>query len=344
MLQPRSEGGATPAQSVRDHVLELSRAYILSRAIHTAAELGVADHVGETPVPVSRLAELTQAQRPFLERLLRFLAGHQIFKEVGPGEFVATPESNVLRKDAPDSLHPALCMVNAGWWAAVGGLGHTVKTGENAFEHVNHEPFFAYLKARPKDQLRFDAGMANNSRSSDAAIARAYDFSRFGSVMDVGGGHGGLVRAIVETHPGVQGILFDQPQVVERAVAPKDPAAAARYGRKAGDFFQAVPSGADAYVIKGVLHDFDDERCVAILKNIRQAMSAQGRLLIVERMVCGDNQAHQAKTIDVLMMALLGGRERCVDDWKALLQGAGFRLVKQHPTASEFNISEAVPA
>jgi hypothetical protein len=153
-----------------------------------------------------------------------------------------------------------------------------------------------------------------------------------------------LVRAIVETHPGVQGILFDQPQVVERAVAPKDPAAAARYGRKAGDFFQAVPSGADAYVIKGVLHDFDDERCVAILKNIRQAMSAQGRLLIVERMVCGDNQAHQAKTIDVLMMALLGGRERCVDDWKALLQGAGFRLVKQHPTASEFNISEAVPA
>ncbi len=339
-------GGVTAgehARTVREQVLEQSRAYVLSRAIHVAAELGVANHVGDTPVPVGELARLTASRPVFLERLLRFLAGHRIFAEVAPGEFVATPASDVFRDDAPSSLRPGLRMVNAAWWAAVGGLGHTVTTGETAFGSLHEEVFFSYLKHHPEDQSRFDAGMASNSRSSDDAIARAYDFSRFPKVVDIGGGRGGLVRAIVERHPGVEGTLFDQPQVIERSVLPAEGPLTDRCVRLGGDFFQEVPPGADIYVIKGVLHDFDDEKALLILRNCRRAMSPRSGLLIVERLISPDNQAHQAKTIDLLMMALLGGRERSLPEWERLLGAADLALVQQHPTASEFTISECAP-
>jgi cyclopropane fatty-acyl-phospholipid synthase-like methyltransferase len=221
----------------------------------------------------------------------------------------------------------------------VGGIGHAVKTGETTFTALHGEPFFSYLKNHPDDQGRFDAGMATNSRSSDEAIARAYDFSRASVVLDVGGGRGGLVRAIVESHPGVKGILFDQPQVAERATLPWT----TRYARIGGNFFEKVPEGADVYVIKGVLHDFDDEKALQILKNCRRVMSPQSRLLIVERLISPDNAPHQAKTIDLLMMALLGGRERSIPEWEGLLRAANLALVQQHPTASEFTISECAP-
>jgi hypothetical protein len=325
-------------------VLDLSRAYILSRAIHVAAELGLADHVGETPVPVRELARLTGTQPAFLERLLRLLAGNEIFAEAAPGEFVATPSSNVLRDDAPGSLRAGMCMVNTAWWAAVGDLGHSIKTGETAFKLRHEEGFFGYLKQAPEHQLRFDAGMASNSRSGDEAIARAYDFSRAATVMDIGGGRGGLIGAIVALHAGVKGILFDQPQVVERSVLPTTGPLASRCSVRAGDFFEGVPTGADLYLIKGVLHDFDDEKCVTILRSCRRAMSPQSKLLIVERSISPDNQPHQAKTIDVLMMALLGGKERSTTDWVGLLRAADLELVRQISTASEFTISEVATA
>src|SRR2546423_908762 len=156
MTEIASNGMETAAQKeARAHVLDLSRAYIVSRALHVAAEIGVADHVGDTPVPVGRLAELTSCQPQLLERLLRLLASHRIFSESAPGEFVATPFSNVLRGDALGSLRPGLMMVNAAWWAAVGDLGHSVKTGETAFVNRQGEPFFSYLKKNPADQATF---------------------------------------------------------------------------------------------------------------------------------------------------------------------------------------------
>jgi hypothetical protein len=338
---------ATPADDehhLREQLLEMSRAYLLSRAIHVAAELGVANHVGDTAVRASELAHLTGAYEPYLERLLRFLAGHGIFAEAAPGSFLATPLSALLADGHPSSMRAGLGMVNSAWWAAVGDLGHAVRTGETAFAFRHRQPFFAYLKDNPSEQQSFDAGMASNSRSSDQAIARAYDFSRSGLLVDIGGGRGGLLKAILERHANVRGQLFDQPQVVERAMALEaDSALQGRLSCLAGDFFQAVPGGADTYLLKGVLHDFDDERCIQILKNCRRAMQPHSKLLIIERLISPDNLAHQAKTIDVLMMVLLGGRERPASDWAELLRAADLQLCQQLTTDSEFTISEATP-
>ncbi|HVY45252.1 MAG TPA: methyltransferase, partial [Minicystis sp.] len=307
----------------RDELLDLSRAYVLARAIHVAAELGVADHVDANPVTAGEIARLTGARAPQLERLLRFLSGHRIFAEARPGAFVATPMSNVLKTDAPDSLRPALRMVNAAWWAAVGHLDHAVKTGESAFADLHGQPFFTWLKEHGDAQERFDAGMANTSRTSDEAIARAYDFSRAPVVVDVGGGRGGLLRAILERHPSVRGVLFEQTQVVAAVRAPAAASIAARFEARAGDVFERVPDGGRIYVIKGVLHDFDDEKALVALRNCRRALADDGRLLVIERLLAGDDRPHQAKTIDVLMMALLGGRERALAEWEHLFESAG---------------------
>jgi C-methyltransferase len=315
-------------------VLEMSRGYVLARAIHVAAELGLADQVGDDAVSARELARSTHTQPGPLERLLRLLAAHGIFEERAPGTFVATERSRAMREDA---LRPGLRMVNAAWWDAVGELGRAVASGEPAFAARQGQAFFAYLKDHPDAQQRFDAGMASNSRAAERAIADAYDFGAAGTLVDVGGGRGGLVRAILERHAAVSCTLYDQPQVVQHALI----ADTARSTVVAGDFFAGVPAGADLYVIKGVLHDFDDARCGVILQNIRRVLPAQGRLLIVERTVAADNTPHQAKTIDLMMMALLGGRERTTDEWRALLGSTGFRLLRQVPTASEFTISEA---
>jgi cyclopropane fatty-acyl-phospholipid synthase-like methyltransferase len=223
----------------------------------------------------------------------------------------------------------------------VGALGHSVTTGETAFAHLHEDAFFAWLKKNPGAQRRFDEGMASNSRTSDQAIARAYDFSGAELVVDVGGGQGGLVRAIVEQHTAVKALLFDQAQVVRNAILPTDGVLARRCTSLAGNFFETVPVGAQIYVIKGVLHDFDDERCVAILQNCHRAMSPGGKILIVERFIAADNRPHEAKTIDLLMMALLGGRERTNAEWEQLLRSADLRLVQRIRTESEFTIAEA---
>jgi hypothetical protein len=339
-----SAARADEEHHLREQLLEMSRAYLLSRAIHVAAELGVANHVGDTAVRASELAHLTGAYEPYLERLLRFLAGHGIFAEAAPGSFLATPLSALLADGHPSSMRAGLSMVNSAWWAAVGDLGQAVRTGETAFAFRHRQPFFAYLKDNPSEQQSFDAGMASNSRSSDQAIARAYDFSRSSLLVDVGGGRGGLLKAVLERHANVRGQLFDQPQVVERAMALEaDSALQGRLSCLAGDFFQAVPGGADTYLLKGVLHDFDDERCIQILKNCRRAMQPQSKLLIIERLISPDNLAHQAKTIDLLMMVLLGGRERPASDWAELLRAADLQLCQQLATDSEFTISEATP-
>jgi hypothetical protein len=327
----------------RAEVLAMSRGYVLSRAIHVAAELGVADHLGDDALPVAELARRTGAHAPHLERLLRFLAGHGIFDERQPGSFAGTARSRVLREDAPGSLRPGLRMVNTDWWRAVGDLGHAVRTGETGFARRHDEPFFAWLKDHAEDQARFDAGMASNSRNSDEAIAAALDLAGVQLFVDVGGGRGGLVRAVLQRHPGVRGLLFDQPQVIDRNVLAAEEALAGRWSTASGDFFQSVPGGAQAYLIKGVIHDFEDDPCVALLGACRRAMSAGSRLLVMERLTAPDNEPHEAKTIDLIMMSLLGGRERTMRELEGLLARAGLSLAREIPTASEFTIAEATP-
>jgi C-methyltransferase len=339
---PGRSGEEPPKSSPRVALLELSRAYVVSRAIHVAAELGVADQVGSVPVPVEHLAERTGVDAARLTRLLRLLAAHRVFAEVEPGSFVATPMSDAMRDDAAQSLRPALRMVTPSWWMALGDLGQAVLTGEPSFRRVLGEEFFSYLRRHPDEQRRFDEGMAANSATSDRTIASAYDFASASTVVDLGGGRGGLLSAILELHPQIRGILFDQPNVVAKSQLALDPAIANRCEMVGGDLFMTVPSGADVYVIRGVLHDFDDGQCVGLLDVCRRAMGSAGRLLVVERSSIPDNRPHEAKTIDVLMMALLGGRERTRFDWERLLSSAQLRLRSEIPTESEFTIFEAV--
>jgi hypothetical protein len=240
-------------------------------------------------------------------------------------------------------MRAGLGMVNSAWWAAVGDLGRSVRTGECSFVLRHQQHFFSYLKENPADQQSFDAGMAENSRGSERAIARAYEFPPSSLVVDVGGGRGGLLRAILERHPGVRGRLFEQPQVVERVQAEGQRSLEPRFSCEAGDFFDAVPAGGDIYLLKGVLHDFEDERCIRILENCRVALGPASKLLLIERLITRDNQPHQAKTIDLLMMTLLGGRERTASEWAGLLGAAGLKLCRQLGTEAEFTIAEAVP-
>jgi C-methyltransferase len=204
-------------RSAASLIYEMSRLYYLARAIHVAAELGIADQLGEEPVALEDVAKGTGANAAALGRLLRFLAAYGVFRERPSERFANTATSLVLREDHPQSVRATLRRVDASWWSAAGALEHTVRTGEAAFTHVHGLPFFQYMRADAEAQKRFDEGMARYSDAHDAAIAAALDFGRFRRIVDVGGGRGGLLRQILLRAPDAQGVLFEQPQVLEQA-------------------------------------------------------------------------------------------------------------------------------
>ena len=308
-------------RSASSLLYEMSRLYYLSRAIHVAAEIGIADELGEEPVAVDELAVRTSANPAALRRLLRFLTAYGVFQESPSERFSNTPLSLVLRDDHPHSVRANLRRVDHSWWSAAGALEHAVRTGEAAFDHVHGAPFFEYVSADPEAQKRFDEGMALSSDANDAAIAAALDFARFRRIVDVGGGRGGLLREILARAPNAVGVLLKQPQVVEQASALQQPAPLSRAELVAGDFFRAVPAGGDCYVIKGVLHDFDDQQCVTILSNCRRAMLAGGCVVIANQdLPSRIDGPHPNLTMDLHMMTLLGGREPSAAEWSMLRQ------------------------
>jgi hypothetical protein len=331
-------------QSAARLVDEMSRLYYLSRAIHVAAELGIADHVGESPVAIDEIAQKTKTNAASLKRIVRFLSGYGIFEEKPQGRICNTPLSSVLRNDHPNSVSPSVRRIGAFWWSAVGHMDHSVRTGESAFTHVHGVSFFQYLKAHPDIQKRFDAAMAQISDADDAAIAAAYDFTRFRRIVDVGGGQGGLLVQILKNAPGAAGVLFEQPQVLERARRLADAGMQARSEMTAGDFFKSAPGGADCYVIKGVLHDFDDEDCVKILSNCRKSVTADGRVLIANLDVPAQiDGPHPNQTMDIQMMTLLRGRERTITEWADLFQRSGLSVCDTYRTNVGFVLVEGKP-
>lgn len=332
------------AQSAARQIDEMSRLYYLSRAIHVAAELGIADHLTGEPAAAAQLAEKTGTDSAALKRLLRFLAGYGIFEERSPGRFCNTDLSSALRDDHPQSVRPNLRRIRAFWWSAVGDLEQSIRTGKAAFEHVHGVPFFQYLKSNADLQQRFDEAMARISDSNDAAIASAYDFRRFDRIVDVGGGRGGFLVQILMRAPDAVGILFEQPQVLEVANWPDDAGLLDRIEKVAGNFFESVPDGADCYVIKGVLHDFDDDHCVRILSNCRAAMRADGCVLIANQDLPDSiDGPHPNLTMDIQMMTLLGGRERSNADWSDLFRQSGLEPGDTFETGVGFTLVEGKP-
>ena len=334
------QAGQSPARIVD----EMARFYYLSRAIHVAAELEIADHLGESPLALDALAVKTNANAASLMRLVRFLSGYGIFEVRSPEKICNTELSSVLRSDHPNSVSASVRRIGAFWWSAVGHMDHSVRTGESAFTHVHGVSFFQYLKAHPDIQKRFDVAMARISDADDAAVAAAYDFTRFRRIVEVGGGQGGLLVQILKNAPGATGVLFEQAQVLERATRLIDAGLEERSEMVAGDFFKSAPVGADCYVIKGVLHDFDDEDCVKILSNCRKSVTTDGRVLIANLDVPARiDGPHPNQTMDIQMMTLLRGRERTITEWADLFQRSGLSVCDAYRTNLGFVLVEGKP-
>lgn len=317
--------------------------FVLSRALQVAAELGLADALADGPKDRDALAREVGAHADTMQRLLRALAGHGVFGQLPDGRFTNTAQSELLRSDVPGSLR-GLARMHGGapLWQAWAGLGHSVRTGEPSFAHVHGCPMFEYLAAHPESARRFDEGMVTSSRLMNDALVEAYEWGRLGTLVDVAGGVGSTLAAVLRANPRLQGVLFDLPHVIERArqyLIEQD--VAARCRTEAGSFFAAVPAGADAYFMKHILHDWDDDDCVRILRNCRAAMPDHGRLLICEKVVPPGNEPSVAKTMDLVMLALTdGGRERTEPEFRDLSARAGLRLAQVIPTRVENSILE----
>jgi hypothetical protein len=308
--------------------------YQVTQAIHVAAKLGLADLLADGPRSSDDLAAATGTHPEALYRLLRALAGVGVFREEEERRFGLTELGAGLRADAPDSL--------AGWAAFVGepyhrqawgALEHSVRTGANAFRHVHGTDSWSFREHHPDLSAGFDRAMADLARQVAGAVLAAYDFGRFGTIVDVGGGTGAFLAAILARHPATRGVLFDQPHVV--AGAPPVLAAAGvadRCAVVAGSFFETVPAGGDACLLKAILHDWEDEQCVEILRVCRRAMAEGAALLVVERELGPPNAAPDGKFSDLNMLVGPGGRERTPGEYAALFAAAGFRFVGSTPS------------
>jgi hypothetical protein len=318
----------------------------ISQALYVAAKLGIADLLQEGPQSCTRLAEATQTHVETLYRVLRALASVGVFVEDEAGRFRLTPLAEPLRTDAPGSLRAfAIMLGEPEHWRAWEGMLHSVRTGQPAFDQVFGIPLFQYFPAHPEAARIFDDAMTSRSAQENTAIIAAYDFTAAHTVVDVGGGQGSLLASILDVYPNVGGVLFDLPHVLAPARTRIEHAGqAARWVFVAGDFFAAVPAGGDLYLLKKVIHDWDDERAQQILMNCHTAMAGTGRLLLIEPVIPPGNAPSFNKLLDLLMLVWnAGGRERTEREHQSLLASAGFRLSRVIPTSAGVSIIEAVP-
>jgi hypothetical protein len=342
-----SSARAEPAADPVATVMGLALSYLVSRSLHVAAELGVADLLAEGPRSVHELAETTGARADALRRLLRCLAAHGVFRSVGTDRFELSPAAQLLRTGAMrDGV--LLCGEVTGdgsWWNAVGALGASARSGEPAFDRQHGMGFFDYMACHPECGAWFDRGLANFAAAENPAVAAAITLPRGAQVVDVGGGQGGLLAELLHRQADLRATLFDLPAVVAHPDhLSRHGTLAGRWQAVAGDFFEAVPSGADAYLLKRILHDWDDEACVRVLSQCRRAMAPQGRVFVADAVLPDDDAFHPGKVMDILMMVFGPGKERTRAEFEALLARAGLRIASVTPTATPVAVIEAVAA
>ncbi|MCK7624910.1 SAM-dependent methyltransferase [Streptomyces sp. RS10V-4] len=324
------------------HLMDQAMGHLFSAALRTAAHYRIADHLAAGPRTPEQLAAATGTHAPHLRRVLRYLAARGIFREDTAGAYQLTPAARRLRSDAPDSLLPAVLMLTDDLFLRTSaGLTEAVRYGGAAFERLFGAPLFVHLESDPAQRELFDAGMSSLAAPVDEAVAAAYPFPDTGTVVDVGGGRGGLLRAVLRRHPQLTGVLFDlAPPLAHHLLDTDD--LKGRWRTQEGDFFAAVPQGGDVYILKHVLHDWPDDACRRLLRTCRAAMAPGSRLLIADCVLPPGNAPHFGKTMDVAMLAVLDGRERNADEFAALLAAGGFRLTRVLPTASYSSVVEAV--
>jgi hypothetical protein len=327
-------------------LLDLVNAFKVSQAIHVAAMLGIADLLKGGPRNSDDLASATGSHAPTLYRLLRALASVGVFREEAGQRFALTPLGECLRSDAPEPVAPwAIYIGQPEYWHAWGHLLDSVRNGGHAFRHAHGMNTWEYYARNPEAGAAFDHAMTSRSRRQAGAVLKACDFARFACVVDVGGGHGALLAAILAKHQLVRAVLFDQPHVVAGAEQVLGVLGVAdRCQIVGGDFFETVPDGGDAYVLKCILHDWEDEQAAAILQKCRRAMAPKGTLLVIESEISPPNEGAADKFLDLTMLVHTGGRERTRQEWVALFAAGGFRLVGATPTESGLSVIEGAPA
>jgi hypothetical protein len=330
-----------PAQQV----LQVATGYVASASLYTAITLNVADHLAAGPKDVSDLAHMTGANEDALFRILRLLASLGVFAEAGPRRFALNPSADLLRRDVPGSLRGmAVFLPDPLHLRVYADLMHSVMTGKPAVETTLGMPVFDYLAKNPEYSKVFNDAMTALSAPVVGAALEAYDFSGIGLLVDVAGGHGEVLLSILKKHPNVRGVLTDVGHVIDGA-KPRIASAglADRCQAVPCDFFAAVPEGGDAYIMKHIIHDWDDARATTILKNIATAMGAKrGKVILLESVIAAGGAPDLGKFIDIEMLALPGGKERSADEFRALFAGAGFELTKIVPTKSPLSVVEAV--
>lgn len=335
----------SPVAPASTRLMEMLFGFMTSQAISVAAKLGIADLLEVEAKTADELAKATGAQARPLYRLLRALASVGIFAEDDAGRFQLTPLAEPLRRGAPESLCDFAIFLGADWhWHAWTSLAHSTLTGQPAFEHSYGKAYFDYLGENIEAARVFNNAMTSLSTAASAAVVSAYDFIGVNKLVDVGGGHGFLLASILEQHPQMHGILFDTPAVIEGAKSVIGMRGVdGRCDTIGGDFFGSIPAGGDAYIIKHIIHNWDDERASTILRNCHKAMAEKGKVLVVEMVIPEGNKPSLGKLLDLEMLVLLQSFERTEAEYRLLFEKAGFKLTKIVPTASPYSVIEGHP-
>jgi hypothetical protein len=316
-------------------ILDLSTAYWASRCLHVIADVGVADALGDTPQTAAALAASTGTNADALHRVLRALVNHGVFS-LQDGRFAHNAASRLLRSDNPASMRALAQMMGMNvHWEIFGNLAHSLKTGESATDSVIPGGLFARLREHPEEGRIFNEAMVGKSFGQIAPVLGAYDFSRFATIGDIGGGVGHLLAAILDAAPAAKGVLFDLPEVVAQARSHP------RMTCVGGDFFKDAIPACDCYVMMTVIHDWSDEASLTILGNVRASAPAGAKLVLVEAIIDEAGTAQFAMDLDIEMLVFAAGRERTEAQWRALLDAAGFRLLRTMSFGGRSGLIEA---
>ena len=327
-------------------VIQMATACWMSRLVFVAAQLGLADHLASGPQTADAVAVTTKSHAPSLYRVMRTLASLGLMTEDDHHRFALTPLGETLKTGAPGSAR-ATVLTLAGdlIWQAYAELPYSVQTGKSGLKKAMGVSLFDWLSTRPADAAMFSETMVGFHNMEPPAVAESYDFSGIKTLMDVGGATGNMLSAVLARYPHVRGILFDLPHVIRDAPAFIGARGLTdRIEIKSGSFFDAVPEGADAYLMSHIIHDWSEELCLKILGNCKKAMGPNGKLLLVEMVLPPGDTPHPGKMLDIMMMVGPEGQERTADEYRTLLDKAGFRMTRVVPTASAVSVVEAVPA
>jgi hypothetical protein len=318
----------------------------LTYCLSGVARLGVADHLDGTPKPVEEIASAVGANAPSLYRVMRVLASFGVFREDSGRRFALTPAGELLKSDAPGTVRYFAMMFGDEWTTrAYERFTDVLRTGKDGITQAYGQHVFDVLAERPEQCATFQAAMTSSSSLAGRAITEAYDFSGIKRMADVGGGHGGLLAAILARYPAMQGVLFDRPEIVASVPSGQFSASPDRIAIEAGSFFDRVPDACDAYIMKHIIHDWGDEQCRTILALMRERLPPNGRVLVCDMVVSDDPGPTPAKLLDIEMLVVtVGGKERTEEEFRDLFASAGLRLNRIVPTARPICVIEAVPA